>query len=97
VSQTASTVSSNQPDEATGGIGHDQADELRAALVRELRDEGVIVSEPVAEALAGGSPGVPPARECGRMAMLPEEQQTPPYKQHLQITHRDQLTASQRH
>jgi protein-L-isoaspartate(D-aspartate) O-methyltransferase len=52
VSQTASTVSSNQPDEATGGIGHDQADELRAALVRELRDEGVIVSEPVAEAFA---------------------------------------------
>jgi protein-L-isoaspartate(D-aspartate) O-methyltransferase len=54
VSQTASTVGSSRPDEAAGGIDHDQAraGELRAALVRALRDEDVIVSEPVAAAFA---------------------------------------------
>jgi hypothetical protein len=38
VSQTASTVGSSRPDEAAGGIDHDQAraGELRVALVRAL-------------------------------------------------------------
>ena len=50
VSQTASTVSSSQSNQAPGypehGLG--RADELRAAMVAALRDEGAIVSEPVA-------------------------------------------------
>jgi protein-L-isoaspartate(D-aspartate) O-methyltransferase len=52
--QTASAVRSSQPDEAAGGIDHDPAGagELRAAMVGALRDEGVIVSEPVAAAFA---------------------------------------------
>ena len=54
MSQTASTVSSSQPDQAALGVDHDpaRADELRAAMVRALRDEGVIVSDQVAAAFA---------------------------------------------
>lgn len=54
MSQTASTVSSSQPDQAALGVDHDpaRADELRAAMVRELRDKGVIVSDQVAAAFA---------------------------------------------
>jgi protein-L-isoaspartate(D-aspartate) O-methyltransferase len=54
VSQTASTVSPGHPDEVASGTDHDpaRADELRVAMVRALRDEGVIVSGPVAAAFA---------------------------------------------
>jgi len=54
VSQTASTVGSGQPAEATGGRKNDpdRVNDQRAAMVRALRDEGAIVSERVAAAFA---------------------------------------------
>jgi protein-L-isoaspartate(D-aspartate) O-methyltransferase len=54
VSQTASTVGSSQPAKATGDTEHDpdRVNEQRAAMVRALRDEGVIVSERAAVAFA---------------------------------------------
>jgi len=53
MSQTASTVSSGRPGEASHGADNPvRTDELRAPMVQALRDEGAVASDRVAAAFA---------------------------------------------